>query len=147
MGVFYDTRSNDPRPDHIKNAEKMRKLDKELGNEGAEMIQKAQELKEKYQKQDALEAYGKDETRSVIIDNKTYHSVKKLEADLKLQKEAPKKKTRADDVWVDKKMAGKIGLSEIVDQKKFEEGTGIKLSELKKEKKEQKVQDWKKMVK
>ena len=149
MGIYFNFRSGDPRPSHIKNKKKMEELDKKLGNEGFEMVEEAQKLKEKFNKQEALESYGKDETRSCIIDGKTYHSVKKLEADLKLKKEVPEKETGTGDLWIDKKVAGKIGLSEpeYVSEAKFEEGFGIKLSELKKEKKERKLRAWKMLKK
>jgi len=134
MGIFYNTRSSDPRPDHIKNAKKMEELDKELGNEGEKMIQRAQELKEKYRKEDALESYGKG--MGCVIDGKTYYKgdEEKLEKDLKIQKKAPKKE---------------IGLSEpeVIDEKKFELGAGVSLSELQKDKKQERLHGWKEMVK
>lgn len=149
MGIFFDTKSSDPRPDHIKNAEKLRKRDKELGNEGAELIEQAQKLKERCDKEDALKDFGKEGV-GVIIDNKTYYDVEELEADQKIQKKAPiKKEAGRDSLWVDEKTAKKIGLSEseVVDEAKFELEAGINLAELRKDIKQQKIQGWKKQIK
>ncbi len=150
MGVFYNTRSSDPRPDHIKNAKKMEELDKSLGDEGQKMIARAQELKERYQKEDSLRDYGK-EGIGCIIDGETYYEgdEEKLEKNLKLQEKVSKKEAGSGSLWIDEKAAKKIGLSEpeIIDEKKFELGAGISLAELREDKKQERLHGWKKMVK